>query len=174
MTTDSDVPDILCIHQQAFGQDIEADLVQAMLQDPSAEPLFSLLAFEDEKPVGHVLFSRVVLTDPQSIVTASILSPLAVVPEAQKRGIGGGLIRAGLQTLAEAETGLVFVLGDPGYYSRFGFTPASRHGLRAPHPVPPEHADAWMVLALRPDLVGAVRGNVVCCDELGKPEFWVE
>lgn len=173
-TTNSDVPDILAIHRRAFGQDIEANLVQAILQDPSAEPLFSFLAFDDGKPAGHVLFSRIGFTDPQNNLTASILAPLAVVPEVQKRGIGGGLIRAGLVALTEIDTGLVFVFGDPKYYSRFGFTPAGRHGLPALYPIAPEHADAWMVLALKPDILGVVQGTLVCCDELSKPEFWLE
>lgn len=177
-TTASDVKDILRIHERAFGHDSEARLVEALLRDPSAEPRLSLLALDGACPVGHILFTRVRLSEPDnaiaSAIAGAILAPLAVVPEAQKQGIGDGLITAGLDILTKSGTGLVFVLGHPGYYPRHGFAPAGQHGLLAPYPIPPEHADAWMVLALKPGLIGTVHGTVACCAELGRPELWRE
>jgi putative acetyltransferase len=65
-------------------------------------------------------------------------------------------------------------LGDPAYYRRFGFQPAGRQGLRAPYPLAREQADAWMVQALRPDLLGRKKGTVACCDTLMQPALWKE
>ena len=96
------------------------------------------------------------------------------MPEAQGQGLGGALIEAGLRRLTDAGGDLVFVLGHPGYYPRHGFHPAGRAGLEAPFPIPEKHADAWMVQALRPGLIGALRGKVECCDALNKPELWLE
>jgi predicted N-acetyltransferase YhbS len=69
---------------------------------------------------------------------------------------------------------LVFVLGHPGYYPRFGFKPAGVLGFEAPYPIPEKHADAWMVRELRAGIIGSVRGKVVCADTLSRPEYWRE
>ena len=69
---------------------------------------------------------------------------------------------------------LVFVLGHPEYYPRFGFTPAGRLGFEAPYPIPDELAGAWMVQALRSGVIGIISGKVICADALNKPEHWRE
>ena len=61
-----------------------------------------------------------------------MLSPLGVLPEHQKRGIGSALVRRGLEAMAEQDTPLVFLEGDPRYYSRFGFVPGGDRGFRKP------------------------------------------
>jgi putative acetyltransferase len=171
-----DLPEVLRIHAQAFGQDAEAELVRDILADPSAQPTLSLLALDGDRPLGHILFSKVRLSDAAGAGDGSfvILAPLAVVPESQGKGLGGKLVEAGLSRLAEAGVGLVFVLGVPAYYARHGFTSAGLQGLAAPYPIAAEHAEAWMVKALRPGLLGKVRGTVVCCTEINKPELWQE
>lgn len=173
-TTSSDLKDVLRINEQAFGQDDEARLVGAMLRDPSAEPTVSLMAFSQDHPVGHILFTAAHVGGLEGPVSAAILAPLAVVPEAQKQGIGGRLVRTGLDDLAKSGIGLVFVLGHPDYYPRHGFEPAGQYGLRAPYPIAPEHDDAWMVQALKPGLIGTVQGTVACCAALDKAEYWRE
>jgi putative acetyltransferase len=172
--SESDTPDVLLVERAAFGSDTEAELVRALLHDPSAQPVLSLLAREGARPVGHVLFTAARLREASHPGPLAILAPLAVVPEAQGRGIGGALIERGLQLLRESGVDLVFVLGHPSYYPRHGFEPAGRAGLDAPFPIPAEHADAWMVLALRPELIGVVRGTVMCADTLNRPEYWRE
>ena len=170
----NDLNDVLYVERLAFGHDKEAELVRELLNDASAEPLLSLLAFEDGQAVGHILFTSAMLTNTQDAVTIALLAPLAIVPEMQKQGIGGKLIREGLRRLTKSGVDLVFVLGHPEYYPRFGFNPAGDLGLEAPYPIPYEYADAWMVQALRPDIIGSVRGKVVCADALQKPEHWRE
>ena len=96
-----DVEDILFVERAAFGHDTEAELVRELLNDSSAKPLLSLLAFKDDKAVGHILFTNARLTKISNAVTAAILAPLAVVPDYQKQGIGGKLIKRGLEILSE-------------------------------------------------------------------------
>jgi putative acetyltransferase len=172
--SDSDLEAVLSVERQAFGSDEEAELVRDLLADPSARPLLSLLASEDGRPVGHVLFTAARLEDDRDAASMAILAPLAVVPDAQRRGIGGELVTRGIQLLSESGVDLVFVLGHPEYYPRHGFEPAGRLGFAAPFPIPDKNADAWMVQALRPDLLGPVRGTVVCADAMNKPEYWRE
>ena len=168
----SDLESVLAVETAAFGGDTEAELVRRLLTDPSARPTASLLAIEDGQAVGHILFTAARLSGHEGTIQVSLLAPLAVVTEAQSRGIGGQLIERGLQLLSNAGVGLVFVLGHPGYYPRHGFAPAGRLGFEAPYPIPDQHADAWMVRALRPGLIGALRGRVLCADEIDKPEYW--
>jgi len=170
----SDLDDVLSVERAAFGHEREADLVRELLEDPSANPLVSLLAFKDDLAVGHILFTTARLTNNQNTASLAILAPLAVVPEAQKQGIGGKLIERGLQLLSTSGVDLVFVLGHPEYYRRHGFKPAANLGFEAPYPIPEKQADAWMVQALRPDIIGSVRGKIICADALNKPEYWQE
>ena len=172
--TDLDLNEVLLVERLAFGQDKEAELVRVLLVDPSAKPFLSLLAFKDDKAVGHILFTTACLTKTQDTALISILAPLAIVPDFQKQGIGGRLIERGLKLLSKSGIDLVFVLGHPEYYSRYGFKPAGYLGFEAPYSIPDEHADAWMVQALRPGVIGSVSGTIMCADALNKPEFWRE
>ncbi|MDJ0898060.1 MAG: N-acetyltransferase [Xenococcus sp. MO_188.B8] len=172
--TDSDLNDMLSVERLAFGRDEEAELVRALLNDPSAKPILSLLAFKGDLAVGHILFTTAHLTNNQKTTAIALLAPLAVVPDAQKQGIGGKLIARGLQLLSRSGIDLVFVLGHPEYYPRHGFKPAGCLGLEAPYPIAHENSDAWMVQALRPGVIGSVYGKVICADALNKPEYWQE
>jgi len=173
-TKDADLNDILFIEREAFKSDKEADLVRDMLADPSAKPLLSLIAIIEGQAVGHILFTNAHLSNNFNQVSISILAPLAIIPSYQKQGIGGRLIMKGLEILSKSWIDLVFVLGHPEYYPRYGFKPASKLGLEAPYLIPEEVADAWMVQALQPNVIGTVSGKVICCDTLNKPEHWRE
>ncbi|MBN1821614.1 MAG: N-acetyltransferase [Prolixibacteraceae bacterium] len=170
----SDLNDILKVEEQAFGYKKEALLVAGLLKDRSAEPILSLLAFYKGKAVGHVLFTRAYL-DGRDQPMIHILAPLAVIPEFQKKGIGGLLIKRGLEILKETGTKLVFVLGHMDYYPRFGFIPdAKRLGFSAPYPIPQKFANAWMMQSLVPDARNIYNGHIQCANELNKPEHWRE
>ncbi len=172
--SESDLDDVLNVERLAFGHDKEAGLVGDLLDDPSANPILSLLAFDGDQAVGHILFTSARLTETKNTSAIAILAPLAVVPDAQKQGIGAKLIERGLQLLSKSGVDLVFVLGHPEYYPRHGFEPAGCLGFEAPYPIPDEHANAWMVQALRSDVIGGVSGKVICADALMKPEHWRE
>ena len=171
---ETDLNDVLLIERLAFGYDKEAKLVRDLLHDPSAKPVLSLLAFKKDRAVGHILFTTARLSGTQDAASIVILAPLAIVPDAQKQGIGGKLIEQGLELLSKSGVDLVFVLGHPEYYPRYGFKPAGHLGFEAPYPIPDEHAGAWMVQALWPGVIGTVRGRVICADELNKPDHWRE
>jgi len=169
----TDLPSVLSVERAAFGSDEEANLVKDLLCDPSAKPLVSLLAFQADRPVGHILFTTARL-EPEDPLSISILAPLAVVPDSQKQGIGGKLVEYGLGVLSRSAVDLVFVLGYPAYYRRYGFKPAGILGFDAPYPIPAKNADAWMVQTLQPGAVGAFGGKVICADKLNKAEYWRE
>ena len=172
--TSDELNTVLDIERRAFGHDKEAQLVSDLLSDSSADPTLSLLASINDRCVGHILFTSVTITGSKTPITASILAPLAVLPDAQGQGVGGALIKEGVRLLKASGVDLVFVLGHPGYYPRHGFRTAGRLGIDAPYPIPEEHADAWMVQALTEGVIGSVAGRVQCAETLNRPEHWRE
>lgn len=113
----------------AFQRESEADLVDWLRED--RDSVISLVAQDGDAIAGHVLFSR--MTAP---FRALGLGPVAVLPERQRAGVGGALIRAGLERARKADWQGVFVLGDPVYYRRFGFTPDLAEGFSSPYAGP--------------------------------------
>lgn len=165
---------VLAVEAAAFATPAEAELVAALLDDATAQPVVSLLAEVDGKAVGHILFTGATVIADGATLPGSILAPLAVVPETQRRGVGQALIHAGIAELSALGIELVFVLGHIDYYPRAGFRPALPWGLRPPYEIDPAVADAWMVRELCPGTLGAVRGGVRCAYTLMHPELWRE
>lgn len=122
------------IHLAAFGDHgiLVADLVDTLRGGMTGGPDLSLVAERAGQVVGHIMFTRSLLDAPPRLVEVQVLSPLAVVPEHQRQGIGSALVREGLQLMAERRVPLVFLEGDPAYYRRFGFLPGGDHGFRKP------------------------------------------
>jgi predicted N-acetyltransferase YhbS len=165
------------VHLQAFGTEkgpVISKLVDDLLEDETAKPRLSLVAADNGKIVGHILFTKAIITQTESAVSAQILAPLAIAPDVQKTGIGQKLINAGLQRLKASGTELVFVLGHPDYYPRCGFHPAGKQGFEAPYPIPEAHANAWMVQSLNGDALKTVNGMVQCSKVLNEPQHWRE
>lgn len=176
-STELDNDQIGQIHKAAFGETKGpeiADLVNDLFDDITAEPLLSLVATEDGQLVGHILFTRALVTQTDKPVSAQLLAPLAVIPDVQGKGVGSTLIKEGLSQLRASGVELVFVLGHPGYYPRCGFSAAGVLGFEAPYPIPEEHAGAWMVQELKNGIIGSLRGKVQCSDVLNQPQHWRE
>jgi putative acetyltransferase len=129
----ADLDAIGAVQRSAFGGahgGTVARLVDALRRDDPAA--LSLVADEDGTVAGHIMFSRSLLDAPPRLVPVRTLSPLGVLPARQGRGIGSALIRAGLRQLDERGVPLVFLEGDPDYYRRAGFQPATELGFRKP------------------------------------------
>jgi putative acetyltransferase len=145
-----DIAAIRDVNQHAFGQDQEADIVDALRTNGGV--LLSMVAVRDHRVVGHILFSPIsVGTD----VSGAALGPMAVLPEFQRQGIGSRLIETGSQRLREAGYPFIIVLGHAEYYPRFGFKPASEYGIHCEWEVPDE---VFMVLVLDELKMDGVRG----------------
>ncbi len=122
------------IHLRAFGDHglVVADLVDTLRGTITPADGLSLVAELDRQIVGHIMFTRSLLDAPRQLVEVQVLSPLAVMPDHHKHGIGSALVRHGLKILAERAVPLVFLEGDPRYYSRFGFASGGDQGFRKP------------------------------------------
>src|SRR5688572_26858636 len=109
------------IHEQAFGRPAEAYLVDALRARGQA--LLSLVAVQDDRVVGHILFSPVTIESADGAFPAVGLGPMAVLPALQCQGIGTLLVTMGLAECRAAGHVCVVVLGHQTYYPRFGFRP---------------------------------------------------
>ena len=121
------------VHRLAFGEghgEVVARLVAALRRDDPGATGF--VAEVDGQVAGHVMFTRSLLDAPPRLVDVQVLSPLGVLPVHQRRGIGTALIRYGVTALEERGEPLIFLEGDPRYYSRHGFTAGVDHGFRRP------------------------------------------
>jgi len=120
-----DIEAIHAVHAASFPSAAEARLVDALRA--AGRLSMSLVCLEEDTLVGHVAFSPVTIAD---AVVGMGLAPVAVLSAYRRRGFAERLIRDGLRECEQSDCGLVVVLGDPGYYRRFDFTPASNLGLK--------------------------------------------
>ena len=132
--TVSDWPAVRAVHLSAFGDHgpVVANLVDDLREAVTRGEGLSLVAEERDEIVGHVMYTPSLLDAPKRLVPVQVLSPIGVVPPRQRQGVGTMLIRRGLELLAERKVPLVFLEGDPAYYSRHGFQPAAEQGFRKP------------------------------------------
>ncbi len=144
---------IRLINEAAFGRPDEADLVDSLRN--GGVMLASLVAEQEERLVGHILFSRMWIETTGDRLSAVALAPMAVLPERQRQGVGGKLIGRGLDLLRGQGEQIVFVLGHPEYYPRFGFSTGAARSLASPFP-----PEAFMALELRPGALHGVHGTV--------------
>jgi putative acetyltransferase len=145
------------VTRQAFGCEEEVGLIIDIRNSEYFIPELSLVAVEGNTIVGHVLFSKIKLetgTEEKQVLT---LAPMAVSPEFQKQGVGIQLVKAGLEEAARLGYTIVAVIGHPGYYPRFGFTPARACGIDVRFEVPDE---AFMVLGLVDGALDDVEGII--------------
>lgn len=119
-----DISAVRAIHVVSFPTAGEARLVDA-LRAAGRLPV-SLVAEMGGVVVGHVAFSPVTV---QSGAIGAGLGPIAVAESSRRQGLAANLVRSGLIACREVGCGWAVVLGDPGYYARFGFRPASDFGL---------------------------------------------
>jgi putative acetyltransferase len=148
--------DLAAIHhvvKMAFERTAEADLVDHLRRNGKAS--LSLVAEDNGRIVGHILFSPVVIETAQGPFHGMGLAPLAVDPERQNEGIGSNLVRQGLRECRQMGHPYAIVLGHPEYYPRFGFVPASRYGIKSTYDVRDE---AFMAIELTTDTLRNAAG----------------
>jgi putative acetyltransferase len=142
---------IVRLHEMAFDGRTEAELVDALRRERAV--VLSLVAEEEGDVAGHVLYSRLTVESGEAFAPALALAPLAVGSERRRRGIGTRLVQEAHRRLASRGEVLVFVVGDPAYYARFGFSLAAARRFETPYDGP--HV---MALALNR---GAPAGGIV-------------
>lgn len=126
----------------------EPDIVDRLRAD--GDLTLSLVASDGDQIVGHIAFSPVSISDGSAGWFG--LGPVSVTPPLQHRGIGAQLVQHGIAEMRQAGARGIVLLGDPAYYSRFGFAHDPR--LAYPGP-PPEYFQCLLLEGAMPQ--GAVR-----------------
>ena len=158
-----DASQVRQVNELAFGQPAEADLIESLRR--ACTDALSMVAEEGEL-VGHILFNPVAVEGAGRRVLGMGLGPMAVLPDRQRRGIGSQLVRRGLDILRGRSCPFVVVVGHPHYYPRFGFEPASVHGLASQWEGVPDAA--FMVLVLDEHAMAGVSGVATYREEFSE------
>ncbi len=153
LATPADDPAIAALTTHAFGGPQEAAIVQRLAVD--GDSLASLVAEAAGAVIGHIQFFRIGIAPeaaeeaatPARMGRAAGLGPMSVRPDRQREGVGSALIQTGVAMMRDAGESWIFVLGEPGYYGRFGFDAAPAARFRSPWPGP-----AFMALRVGADL----------------------
>ncbi|MCI8749636.1 MAG: N-acetyltransferase, partial [Lachnospiraceae bacterium] len=110
----------------------EQDLVVALRNSSNFIPQLSLVAIQDNKIVGYILFTKIKIGEYEELA----LAPLGILPKYQKQGIGKKLIEKGHQIAKKLGYHYSVVLGSETYYPKSGYIPAIEYGIKAPFEVP--------------------------------------
>jgi predicted N-acetyltransferase YhbS len=148
-----------------FSEGDEDKLVARLRNAPGFIPELSLVAELDGLIVGHILFTPLVIDNGQQQFESLVLGPVSVLPEFQKQGVGGKLIRAGHQKAVELGFQSVILIGHPEYYPRFGYKPASTWGIKTHYELPSD--DVFMAVELTESALKNVSGMVIFPPEFG-------
>ncbi|MDU0331832.1 N-acetyltransferase [Paenibacillus sp. 3LSP] len=152
---------LFALHFQAFGErEDESKLVDRIRNSPQYIPSLSLVAEHEGQIVGHALFSKAEAVGKEQVShEVVVLAPLAVSPSFQKQGIGTQLIQEGLQRTQELGYGVVFLIGHPEYYPRFGFKPARSLGFELKQFEVPD--EVFMAMELKEGATLSIQGELL-------------
>lgn len=134
----------------------------------TADDFWVMRAVRQDVIVGAVIFTRLRYpSDPTRVV---LMSPVAVAPDDQRKGVGQGLIRCALDHLRDAGVDVVLSYGDPAYYNRVGFAQVPETRARAPQPLSLPHG--WIGLSLDGSEVPVLSGKPRSVPAFDRPEIW--
>ena len=112
----------------------EQDVVVLLRKSNSFIPELSLVAVNENKIIGYILFSKVKIGNDTELA----LAPIVVLLEYQRKGVGTLLIKEGHKIAKQLNYNYSIVLGSNKYYSRLGYIPASKYNIKAPFDVEDE------------------------------------
>lgn len=168
ITTSSEMP-----VENEFSVVSELTVVSEMPIE-TISPVIDEMLVEQEQPVDAAVFEKDERHQEmrRAQLTAVLLSPIGVLPEEQGRGVGRKMIEVAIKELNKMRIDLVFVLGDPSYFARYGFRSAESLGFEPPFKITETNTASFMVKGLRTGVIGDFRAKVKCCDTLNQPGFW--
>lgn len=145
-----------------------SDLAINLLNENHPVKIISLVVIKNSGIVGHTAFSPVFFESTNEHF-GYILSPLAVSPKFQKNNVGSSLVKYGLDTISNIGSFIVFVYGDPQYYSRFGFKTDLATNFIPPYTL--QFPEGWHAMKLN-SAVFPEGGKITCVDSLNDPNLW--
>lgn len=172
IATSLDRNNVRDVYWAAFAEgerEIISKLAINLLSEKTTPQIISLVAETEGAVVGHVAFSPVTIGTNKNC-QGYILAPIGVKPDYQKRRIGSKLIERGMQQLSRMGVDILFVYGDPSYYSRFGFS-VDAAGLYIP-PYRLQYPSGWQGIAFKECSHERLPSKITCVTSLCDPEIW--
>lgn len=145
-----------------------SDLVRALMDTTPEPDLYCFCASDGDALVGGIFFSR--LRYAEDIRRVFLMAPVAVAAGHQGQGVGQALIRHGLDQLRADGVDVVVTYGDPAFYGRVGFKPATIDEVPAPKPLSQPHG--WIAQTLSGQPLSALKGPANSVAAFDKPELW--
>ncbi|USS88381.1 N-acetyltransferase [Fructilactobacillus hinvesii] len=122
--------------ESEHGYNEENDLVKKIRVASDYQPNLEVVAAEESQIVGYGMLSPCKIITATNSIVGLVLAPLAVLPTSQQQGVGTQILRC-LEARVDTKTfHFISILGDPGYYQRFGYEPANKWGVSFPLAVP--------------------------------------
>ena len=155
-----------------------SDFAVNLLNENHPVKIISLVAIENNEIVGHIAFSPVFYESTHEHF-GYILAPLAVSSKFQKNKIGSSLVKYGLDIISNIGSFIVFVYGDPQYYSRFGFKTDLAKKFLPPYTL--QYPEGWHAMILNSAVfteteieteIETESGSITCVDSLNDPKLW--
>ncbi|WP_432202634.1 GNAT family N-acetyltransferase [Staphylococcus warneri] len=123
---------------ETYSDQSEHTLVAKLRKSEVFVPDLSLVAVYEDKIIGHILLSKILIDTEDKKVESLALAPISVLPEYQNKGVGRKLIQQALTIAEKLDFESVIVMGHEAYYPKFGFKKASHWGIQAPFEIPDE------------------------------------
>ena len=142
-------------------------LVANLLEDTPKPDMFIFAALHDNTVIGCAVFSRLTYTNDARDVL--ILSPMAIHPNHQNKGIGQTLLRESIALLKDHGIDILMTYGDPNYYGKVGFLPVTEEV--AP-PFPLSIPIGWIGQSLHGAKIAPLQGTCTCVSALNNPAIW--
>lgn len=164
--TPADYPAVDQLIRDAFinsenGYNQESELVASIRKLPNYDESLEVVALQNHAIVGHGLLSSVnIVTDTQTI-PGLVLAPIDVTPTAQRQGIGTQIMAELEERARQHHARYISILGQPDYYHRFDYVPASQYNIYPPYSVPD---DFFMIKPLAPGALDNISGTIQYSD----------
>jgi len=172
IATSLDRDNVRDVYLCAFSEgerEIVSKLAINLLSERTAPQTISLMAESEGAVVGHVAFSPVTIDNNENL-QGYILAPLGVKPDYQKRRIGSKLVGSGMQQLLKMGVNILFVYGDPEYYSKFGFSADVADRYTPPYKL--QYPFGWQAIVLNECNIVQSSIGIACVTSLCDPELW--
>lgn len=136
----------------------EQDFAVKLRESASYIAELALVAEYDNQLIGHIMFTKTYITQPdESKFEALLVAPLSVLLEYRNKGVGSALMKEGLRVAKALGYKAAFLCGNPAYYHRFSFKSVENFAIEPDHPIPLQYV---LCYELEVDALKGINGIV--------------
>ncbi|HBH17893.1 MAG TPA: N-acetyltransferase [Cyanobacteria bacterium UBA9579] len=135
----------------------EQDFVNQLRNSGNYIPELALVAEDNHKLIGHIMLTKSYISTSNCKIETLLLAPISVVLEYRNKGVGTELINKSFEIARKMGYKSVILVGDPAYYSRFGFEKSVDLGIKNSNNIPEEYV---LACELVPDALFEINGTI--------------